>query len=299
MGIIFTILDNPPPTLTSITTLSLIVYIQKLQLKIHDSNNDYGLKMERYRLIEYFTSTNDSGLGLTMQIISFLSHDKTGSITVLLEDKDWDEELSAKTINSIPLSDIKFPYKSYAIDASVYKWKINDKYFDLIFITIFEASQQILIYIGSNSQEGASRFSLFSLHESIDEMRKNSMFNNVPTELTFIMGRVMSTAMYMENFSHDKSRVNNSIKKVKKNKKRGIHQDKQIRIIKLKQPSYSSSVNNINGERTQNTKAFVVRGHWRNQSYVNTQKERYNKAKWIDPYVKGTGKEFFQKIVKI
>ena len=133
METIFSILDNPPPTLTSITTLSLIEYIQKLQLKIHNSNDDYLLKMERYRFIEYFTSTNDSELGLTMQVISFLSHAKTGSITIMLEDNDCNEELSAKTINSIPISNIKFPYKSYAIDTSMYKLKIAGKFFDSIF----------------------------------------------------------------------------------------------------------------------------------------------------------------------
>ena len=46
--------------------------------------------------------------------------------------------------------------------------------------------------------------------------------------------------------------------------------------------------------------SFLVKGHWRNQSYINSEsKERYNKLKWIDSYFKGKDKDKLQKIIEI
>lgn len=300
IDIILSVLDEPPSALTPITTSALLDYVDKIKKKVERTGQEWEmLKMERYRFVEYLTQDDNALLSVSMQIISLLSHDKTGSIVIMLEDNEWDEELSAKTINSITLSSIKFPYKTFAIDASKYNWKISGHYFDTIIISMFEGSQQILIYISSKQEEGISRVFLFSLNESIQEMEEGSIFSNNSEELTFIIGRIVSIAMYIGNFSSDNSRVADKIVKLKKNKKKNIFKNRQMRVIKLKQPSFSKLHTHSLEERSGNAKAFVVRGHWRNQSYVNRDKERFNKAKWIDPYIKGEGKEYFQKVIKI
>lgn len=302
LSIVFSVLENPPPLIQEVESEKLLKLMAIAKKKIQVSNSrEIEYRDERLRFVEYLTGQNNAYLSVTSKIISYLSYETTGYITILLDDNDWDENVSAKTINKIPLSSVKFPYDSFAIDSSKYAWTISGKNFDTIIVTLLHDSEQILIYVGSSDEDGISRMFMFPIFESIDDMMENSIEKHNQDELTFLIGRILSVSMYMENFKKEPSRVIRATKKIKKNKKKGIAKDSLIRTIRLKQPEYTYEVSSSDliEEKTENAKAFVVRGHWRNQSHVNEDQVRYNKPKWIDPYVKGSGKEFFKKVVKI
>ena len=120
------------------------------------------------------------------------------------------------------------------------------------------------------------------------------------SDVGYLLCRLFSITMYLENFKLDKSRVVIGKQIVKKNKKKHILADKQISVIKLKQPNEAEIIQREGIEKSKMNVSFIVRGHWRNQSYVNSEEqERYNKLKWIDSYFKGKDKDKLQKIIEI
>jgi len=119
-------------------------------------------------------------------------------------------------------------------------------------------------------------------------------------DIEYLLSRLFSIAMYLENFKLDKSRVVIGKQIVKKNKKKHILSDKQITVIRLKQPKAEAIIEREGIEKGKINVSFLVKGHWRNQSYINSEsKERYNKLKWIDSYFKGKDKDKLQKIIEI
>ncbi len=240
-------------------------------------------------------------------ILSLYAWIKYGYISIKLEKDDWTESFSVETLSEIPLHNIKFPYKSFSIDTSNYDWSYNGEKVDRIIFSMFDKTTQddendanyLMVFVHPDRLRTADSIiainSNYSLKENIDGAGDDFGEGN-HDDVAFLLGRVISVAMYMEHFKLDKSRVIAKTIKIERNPKEAVFRDVVTREYKLVQPK-SETAYSIDGKgRSKNSVSFVVRGHWRNQSYKDSEtKERYNKPKWIDPYFKGEGKEMFQK----
>lgn len=279
--------------------------IEKENLKNHD------LYLQRENIIDSWIARNDdfTFANSLYELALVLQRKALGDIEINLEQKEvWNEDLSTKLITNIPLNSIKFPYKNFCINVGNYNWTLDNQRIVHIYVSILnfvdnQEDNRITILLIPEKATSSDIFNLY-LNQSINENYQNSEYlnENNKKEIIFIVGRIVSICMYLENFKNDKKRIVLSARKIKKNKKKQINEDKLIRTIKLIQPiddiieSYS-----LDGEKSKKeyNKAFWVRGHFRQQSYKNDKKERYNKLIWIDPFIKGKDKELLKKVIKI
>lgn len=241
-------------------------------------------------------------------ILSLYAWAKYGYISIKLEKEDWNESFSMEALAEIPLNSVKFPYKSFSIETSNYDWSYNGERVERIIFTMFDKStteneasdaNYLLVLVHSNNLRTADSIialnSDYSLKDNVKDT-DNGFKNGIYNDLAFFLGRVISVAMYMEHFKADRNRVIEKTIKINRNPKEAVFRDILTKEYKLMQPKSSISYAIEGKERGKNNVSFVVRGHWRNQSYKDSEtKERYNKPKWIDPYFKGEGKEMFQK----
>ncbi|WP_152184854.1 hypothetical protein [Sulfurimonas indica] len=241
------------------------------------------------------------------EIATRLIWEKNGYITIKLESEEWEEDLSKKTISNILLCNFKMPYDGFSIDTSNYSWTYNNETIQTIQFGKFGNPKEnkngnhynemfgVVVY----TDDVAANVLHFNPSLTLAENFNSQNFDNLK-EVENLIGRLLSIAMYLENFKYDKDRVVIGTKIVKKSKKKGIKQNTKTTVIRLKQPKHKEIINRDGFVRSKNKISFIVRGHWRNQSYVNKEtKERYNKPKWIDPYFKGDGSKTLKKIIEI
>ena len=235
-----------------------------------------------------------------------LKNMEIGDIEIKLDSEDWEESLSLKSLITIPLSSVKFPFDFFKIDVSNYSWEYEGDVITAINIGIFNFDEndddRIVISLGLRDEKNSNIICL-KLKYSIEENIEKYDFNKEnEEEIGYLFSRILSISMYLVNFKTDKKRVNESTRIIKKKKKKGITKDEKVKVLKLTQPKseFKSFEYEESNQRGKINKSFFVRGHWRNQSYKNPNGEgRYNKLKFIDSYPKGKDREKLAKIINI
>ena len=268
-----------------------------------DKDMDYEKQLIRK---EFYKIKEDKTLFICELVTNLLT--ERNAITIKLEQDVWEEHLSIDTIKKIRLDNIKMPYNAFIVDVSNYKWKYNriEEVKAIHFGKFIEDEK----YVSKSATKGMFTLVIHTNHSTpnvlyldmnltLEEHFERGYLNN-RIEVEFLLSRLFSIAMYIEYFKFDKSRVIVGKQIVKKNKKKNILSDKQITVIKLKQPISNEIIQRKGFEKSKINVSFLVKGHWRNQSYVHSQtKERYNKPKWIDSFFKGKDKDKLQKIIEI
>lgn len=200
------------------------------------------------------------------------------------------------------------PYNAFILDVTNYNWTYNNEKVKTIHFSKFGENEK---YINEKNIHGmfvlviytddpAANVIYLDPNKSLEEHIKMGYDLKGTDDIEYLLSRLFSIAMYLENFKLDKSRVVIGKQIVKKNKKKHILSDKQITVIRLKQPKAEAIIEREGIEKGKINVSFLVKGHWRNQSYINSEsKERYNKLKWIDSYFKGKDKDKLQKIIEI
>lgn len=238
-----------------------------------------------------------------------LQNKNIGDVEVKLESDVWDESISFKTLEKLNMGSIKFPYDYFCIDTSKYNWTFEGDVVTKIHMGLIKFNETpedsriiITLELKDDNQSNVVSMKLnMSIEENIEKNKKTFLVNS--KEVAFILGRVLSVSMYLEEFKKDNRRVKTSIKKIKKNKKKGIREDNSIRIINLIQPKIEKEgyIYEKEEEEEKRTidKAFIVRGHWREQPYRSEEGEKIIKRIWIDSFAKGQGKEKLKRVVRI
>lgn len=260
----------------------------------------FNMKKEhslREGLLDYLLSIYRSYEGHIVfgaSVISYLEWKKMHFSIVKIKNEEWDEDLSTKIISSILPENIKLPYTAFFIDTSNYDWKFLGEKVKEIFV-----------------KQDSSHLELIVLKDcEVNNVHYASLLNKQPIgecdivkqypETLFIINKIIGIIMYMETFKNDKNRLSISLKKNKNKSNRNKKDTSLIRTIRLSQPEISINYSKDKGfDRKKPSASFVVRGHWRNQSFVNEEKVRFNRPIWIDPFVKGTNKNAFERVVKI
>lgn len=281
-------------------------------------SRDYSRQNPSYNSRHYFLEKHFKDIldsqkkGIINNMSMFLNHFTAyqhwkycGYINVLLKEGEWDENESTKLIENLKPSQIKFPYPIFTIDVSSYKWKYDNMIISNILVnTEFKKSYdsiELMFFSTDGNKLFTSMFHAFlNLTFKENLLIKENVNSSEYKEYIYFIGRIISICMYFEEFKNDKNRVFEkkqylfTRKKLKASKNNTI-----IRKITLRQPEQNIE-RSSHAEHRKITHSFFVRGHWRNQSYVNQEKkERYNKLKWIDPYIKGDKSKMFRKVIEI
>ena len=218
-------------------------------------------------------------IGLMLHIKTMERISKEGHVLIDIENDKWESDISKKTIGTMAMSDIKFPFMSGAVidkesDDGVIFFSIDSTYFNISF-GIKEAD------------EGGMLFQRILLEKTVSEGL--SHFDTHIDE-TY---RVLSALMYISAFKKNKSRVTERVgRKLKASKKRHVPNHK-IHTVLVRQPEGTRHGATGGGK---SSVCWLVKGHWRNQWYASTGE---HKTKWIDPYFKGRGKEEIDKVYVI
>lgn len=239
-----------------------------------------GYKRNKDKFDVMTLAMGDAAKGLRMHIKTMDRISRQGHVLIDIENDKWESDISKKTIGTMNVSDIKFPFMSGAIidresDAGVIFFSIDDTYFHVSFEVSNESGKGMLsqrILLRNTVSEGLSSF----------DTHINEMY------------RVISVLMYVSAFRKEKNRVIKRVSnKLKASKRRSIPSHK-IHTILVRQPN--SEYGGYAGGGGKSSMSWIVKGHWRNQWYG---KEGVNKPKWIDPYFKGKGKDEIDKVYKV
>lgn len=280
----------------------IIEHVLKCGDKI-DKDTNY----ENQSIRNWIYSNKEDKLLFICEIVTKLATERN-AITIKIESDVWDEPLSGDTIKKLLPSTVKMPYNAFILDVTNYNWTYNNEKVKTIHFSKFGENEK---YINEKNIHGmfvlviytddpAANVIYLDPNKSLEEHIKMGYDLKGTDDIEYLLSRLFSIAMYLENFKLDKSRVVIGKQIVKKNKKKHILSDKQITVIRLKQPKAEAIIEREGIEKGKINVSFLVKGHWRNQSYINSEsKERYNKLKWIDSYFKGKDKDKLQKIIEI
>jgi hypothetical protein len=280
----------------------IIEHILKCGSKI-DKDTNY----ENQLLRNHIYSIKEDKLLFICELVTNLLNERN-AITIKIENDVWNETLSGNTIKKLLPSTVKMPYSAFILDVTNYNWTYCNEKVKTIHFSKFNENEK---YIKEKNIHGMFVLIIYTddptanviyldPNKSLEEHVQMGYDFKDADDIEYLLSRLFSVAMYLENFKLDKSRVIVGKQIVKKNKKRNILSDKQITVIKLKQPISNEITQREGLEKSKINVSFLVKGHWRNQSYVNSEtQERYNKLKWIDSYFKGKDKDKLQKIIEI
>jgi len=221
--------------------------------------------------------------------------EKSGNVLVIANEEDWGSDISAKTIEKLKPSDIKLPFRAFSMsidNKTVLVGRLRDFRGDWA----EEAKREGVIpndgiVVCVKEQDG-----LHTIYTSYEAKTFGDATANVKNpEMNALYYKVLSAIMYISLFKNDRSRIVEKTRRVKASKKRAIPKHVE-RIITLSMEAHTENTEIIEGQSKNYSKAWIVRGHWRNQWY---SKEGIHKPKWIDPYWKGKGKEVIRKTYKL
>ena len=202
---------------------------------------------------------------------------------IKLEQDVWDESLSDKAIKQLSPLNINFPYPVFKIDLSPYDWKFEGYPVRDVILDISEkdiVNGEIILLIIYKTDIGTEKIGTLKGKIS-DTIEKLISARSEKNEILFFISKVISVSMYLENFKKDKSRVSVSTVNAKISQKHRKKETSIYRKIYLKQPKTKFIDKNVSPleNRKKIKNAFIVRGHWRNQSYKNEEKIRFNKPR--------------------
>ncbi len=202
---------------------------------------------------------------------------KKGHILINTSEDRWSSTSSIRTINSLTLDGFKFPFEAATVmmDDDEITFSRRD---NRLTVVRYESTGIYLVTIA----EGLTIGEVFEEMDASDETRR--MVYSLLSLLLYISA--FNTNRYID--SQIKPRCSGSNKK-----KIPKH---NVKIITLKPDIRLSNSGSDTTKRESSTKAWVVRGHWRNQYYAKTDD---HKPKWMSPYWKGEGKEELGRVYKI
>lgn len=268
---------------------------------------DKDINYENQHVRNQIYSNQQDKLLLICEIVTSLLNDRN-AITIKIDSDVWEENLSSNTIKKLLPSSVKMPYDAFILDVTNYSWTYNNEKIKTVHFGKFNENESysrdknihgmftLVIY----TDDPVANVVYLNPNKSLEEHINIADDFKDDSDIEYLLCRLFSIAMYLENFKLDKSRVIIGKQIVKKNKKKHILTDKQTTVVKLKQPIALEIIQREGIEKSKINVAFIVRGHWRNQSYINPENsERFNKPKWIDAYFKGKDKDKMQKIINI
>ena len=204
---------------------------------------------------------------------------------ILVDSEVWDSDVSANTIKKIGFENFRLPFDTFSVE-------MNGSLF--LFNKLFKCHSHI-------NENGIAQRYTSKIYESISfiKIEKYTSFSipifikkeNFELCIDEIGVDLFSALLYITTFKNDTRRVLKPT--IYTSKKSGKLPKHKFRVIKLHQP-----INNKQGysvERQQSEFAWIVRGYWRQQPYINGT----IKPKWIDSYWKGKGKEKIEKVYKV
>lgn len=262
---------------------------------------------KRYFVVNANLDTNIKLMNISTEIMySFMLEENGDTIIQTLNPEDWDvNSISTEALKDLPFNNMKLPYPIFSIDARNWNHAFMNEYpIETIHVgKRKEGDEETLILIFSFVNQLEPLYYKFRTEYSLEHELSLQENKQVQRELLLILVKILNISMYLENFKKDSRRViikkNNSNKK-KKAKKRTYNnksvvyltQPKTDDILELEAQEDSSNKREI-------MKSFYVRGHWRMQPYLNEDREPSLKKIWIDPFIKGKGKELLKKIIKV
>ena len=282
--------------------VEIVEHILKCGNKI-DKDTNYENQLIRNQIY----SNKQDKLLFICEIVTNLLNERN-AVTIKIDSDVWEENLSSNTIKKLLPSSVKMPYDAFILDVTNYSWTYNNEKVKTIHFGKFNENERYIkdknvhgmFTLVIHTDDPIANVIYLDPNKSLEEHINVSDDFKGDSDVEYLLCRLFSITMYLENFKLDKSRVVVGKQIVKKNKKKLILSDKQITVVKLKQPNADEIIQREGIEKSKINVSFVVRGHWRNQSYVNSEdQERYNKLKWIDSYFKGKDKDKLQKIIEI
>ncbi|RLF43817.1 MAG: hypothetical protein DRN17_05625 [Thermoplasmata archaeon] len=221
-----------------------------------------------------------------MKISLMLDIEADGLIVIDGHDYEWDSEVSRATIGKTSLASFKFPFNSGAINLPGHTVLFSVRQIPSPLKGV-PPSQELNIVFPSDS----GIIALFiGGAGSISDTLDSGSFSDKSIGIAYA---VLSILLYVGSFSSDTELVSAGKNiKAKAGSKDGSPAH-TIKFIKVKQIVKGDKPG---GVKKLYDKAWVVRGHWRNQHYSKT--DTYS-PKWISPYWKGEGKELVDKVYDV
>lgn len=212
------------------------------------------------------------------QLVGYIAEEgvaNNGHILIKTEKDKWNAVQSRRTISMIRLENFKFPFKAGTIllDESEVSF-------------CYENGLLNIVRHDTGGIHAITIISDITIGEAVEEIAPES--DNMEA-----LYAVLSILLYISAFN-TKRYIEESIQPRCSGSNRKNVPKHVVNVVRLKQEVRSSGRESKEGSKT--TKAWIVRGHWRNQYYSSTDE---HKPKWMNPYWKGAGKEELEKTYKI
>lgn len=255
-------------------------YMDGSVIKNTASKNDDRLSVELGRVTErskeqdYFI--HQAIMGMSFMTVTFLAIRQSGNICIDGSKYNWDSTTTRKTIDSLKLQQIKFPFHAGAIRTQ----EMN--YFFSYFSGLSKNG------VGGLSVHRGNKGGDFITVELDTRRTIGEQMKVLHGESQDFAYQIISILMYIGNFKNNRERVASRNIKAKLNRKLSCPNHK-INLITLIQKPLGDKPKYHDGRSWESDKTWIVRGHWR--SYKS------GVAVWIDQYWKGVGKKNIQEKV--
>ena len=245
-----------------------------------------ALKKKPKEFNELINGLGGSTMGLRVHMGVVDAVVNNGHVLIDVENDEWESDISKKTISSLKVKDIKFPFLAGAIMdknslGGVVFFSVSNDYVSISFQVVYPVE-------GGKDSRGilSQRIPMDStVGEAVKDFGEH-------VDKTYM---IISILMYISAFKKEKNRVKENItNKLKASKRRALPSHK-IHTVMVRQPT-SSRIGDMAGGGAKSSMSWIVKGHWRNQWYSKLEE---HKPKWVDSYFKGKGKEEISKVYKV
>ena len=217
------------------------------------------------------------------RLTTYAMIEKNGHVLISLKQaSEWNEDLSKKSLEKMPLSTLRLPFTAYMIDLNNATWT-NYEYATLLY-----DGESVGIDVERTDKIGGLHHGSITINlsdyetvgEAIDAL-------DVGTNLKNLAYKVLSLNLYILMFKKHKARVE-EIKVVNVASKRKNIPKHTTTVLYLSQPKYKLHGKAAPGERESSQKSWIVAGHWRHQPVGKRELGGF-KTIFVDPFWKGKG----------